>query len=297
MTAREAANEGARQFRRGAEESDRKRNEATAFPAGVRCLPDLSYGPHGVWNRLNLYFPEKAAGALPVIVSIHGGGYVYGDKEVYHFYCADLARRGFAVVNFNYRLAPEDPFPAQLEDINALFAWLIGNAAGYAMDLDRLFLVGDSAGAQLASQYAAMLTNPAYAARFAFSLPPVRVRALGLNGGMYDLIGRVARSGGWIGACYLGEGFDLADPRLDVLGAVTGEYPPTHITTAEQDFNRDNAEPFAALLREKGVPAECRCYKGTGGRELGHVFHVDIRYPEAAACNDEQCAFFLRFVR
>lgn len=68
--------------------------------------------PHGVWNLLDLHYPEETDHPLPVIVSIHGGGYGYGTREVYHHYCADLARRGFAVVNFNYRLAPDSQFPA-----------------------------------------------------------------------------------------------------------------------------------------------------------------------------------------
>lgn len=290
-------NEGAALFRKNAGEADRIRNAATAFPEGVECVSDLSYGPHGVWNRLDLFYPEEGRGLLPVIVSVHGGGYVYGDKEVYRFYCADLARRGFAVVDFNYRLAPEAKFPAQLEDINALFSWLNENAEHWRMDMDRLFMAGDSAGAQMASQYAAILTDPDYAALFGFQTPPVRIRAVGLNCGMYDMVKRVAQPGSWLAESYLDESVDLEDPRLHVFSAVTAAYPPAHITTAWHDFNRENAEPFAALLRERGVEAEYRCYGSPEREDLGHVFHVDIRLPEASRCNDEQCAFFLRHIQ
>lgn len=287
------SSETARKFRRQAGRNDRRRNVATPFPAGVTCVEDLRYGSHGKWNKLNVYFPEGTEGALPVIVSIHGGGYVYGTKEVYHFYCGDLARRGFTVVNFNYRLAPEARFPAQLTDINHVFLWLLENAAAYHADMDRLFIVGDSAGAQLASHYAAILTNPAFAALYPFSPAPVRVRALGLNCGMYDLPRKMAGPG--LGADYLGEDFDLADPRLDVLGAIGPGYPPAHITTAFYDFLRDNARPMAEFLQSKGIPAEWTCYGAEADRYMGHVFHVDIRLEEAGRCNDEQCAFFRRF--
>ena len=103
-----------------------------------------------------------------MIVSVHGGGWVYGDKERYQFYCMSLAQRGFAVVNFTYRLAPEFqyPPPAPLEDTNLVFGWILRHADQYGLDTNRLFAVGDSAGGNILGLYAAFSTNPAYAARF-----------------------------------------------------------------------------------------------------------------------------------
>lgn len=279
-------------FRTGAEKADRERNDATTHPEGVRCVKDLPYGPCGQWHLLNVYYPEDGEELLPVIVSVHGGGYVYGTKEVYHHYCADLARRGFAVVNFNYRLAPESPFPAQLEDINSVMDWVAQNNGNYRMDIKRLFLLGDSAGAQLASQYGAMLTNAAYAGLFSFPIAPVTVRGLGLNCGMYDLPAKLRSPSFRLGKDYLGKTTALNDPRLEVFGAVTEGYPPAHITTACFDFNRTGAQPFAQLLHAKGIPAVCECYGAEDRPDIAHVFHVDIRLPEAKACNDAQCAFF-----
>lgn len=255
-------------------------------------MEDISYGPHGQWSLLNVYFPEDGEELLPVLVSIHGGGYVYGTKEVYHHYCADLARRGFAVVSFNYRLAPEDPFPAQLEDINSAMGWVARNSGNYRMDIKKLFLVGDSAGAQLASQYAAMLTNPAYASLFSFSMAPVTLRGLGLNCGMYDLPAKLRSPAFQLGKDYLGEFTALDDPRLEVFGAITESYPPAHITTSCFDFNRSGAQSLEALLRANGIPVFCECYGAEDRPEIAHIFHVDIRLPEAKICNDTQCAFF-----
>ena len=283
-------------FRRGAGKGDKKRNAATTYPEGVVCRENVRYGPEGRDHLLNVYFPEGTHEPLPTIVSIHGGGYVYGDKEVYHFYCADLARRGFTVVNLNYRLAPKHKFPAPLEDVNRVMKWLVACAGKYHMDPERLFLVGDSAGAQLASQYAAIVTNPEYARLFGFTVPDIRIRALGLNCGMYDLPAMVSQGINGLAADYLGKKFDVTDPRIDVLGAVNGDYPPAYLLTAENDFLRDNARPMADFLAEKGIETVCKCYGTPEQKHIGHVFHVDIRWPEANDANDEQCAFFRKYL-
>jgi len=119
-------------MRFGIRRIDRKRDRAIPLPAGVTQCRNLSYGPHGKWSRLDVYYPEGTQEPLPTIVSIHGGGFVYGTKEIYRRYCMDMARRGFAVVNFNYRLAPENRFPAFLRAAAAalqiIYTFLTGKA-------------------------------------------------------------------------------------------------------------------------------------------------------------------------
>ena len=283
-------------FRRGAAKNDKKRNDATEFPQGVVCKENIRYGSHKTDHLLNVYFPEGTTEKLPTIVSIHGGGYVYGDKEVYHYYCADLARRGFTVVNFNYRLAPKHKFPTPLEDTNRVMKWLVTCARKYHMDPENVIIVGDSAGAQLASQYAAIVTNPAYASLFGFTVPQIKVKALGLNCGMYDLPARAAKQERGLARDYLGRKFDISDPRIDVLSAITADYPPAYLLTAENDFLRDCAKPMAEFLMVKGIDAVYKCYGTPEQKHLAHVFHVDIRNPEATEANDEQCAFFRRYL-
>lgn len=282
-------------FRLGAGFNDRKRNNATEHPKGVVCHKDIPYSGFGKSSLLNVYYPEGAQGQLPTIVSIHGGGYVYGSKEVYHHYCADLARRGFAVVNFNYRLAPKWKFPAPLEDTNKVMQWLLARAKQYHMDPDRVFLVGDSAGAQLASQYAAIWANPSYAAHF-FKVQPVNILALGLNCGLYDIQAIASSEKKGLEADYLPKDTNPDDPRFDILGAIASNYPPAHITTACHDFLRGNAEPMHDFLKEKGIETQCKCYGTEEQKHIAHVFHVDIRNPEATVCNDEQCDFFRKFL-
>src|SRR5699024_10677414 len=95
----------------------------------------------------------------PTLFHIHGGGFFYGDKELYRFYTMFLATQGFTVINFNYRLAPDHTYPAPLEDINQVLQWMTGNNEEYYIDLDNLFLLVDSAGGKFTHHYACIVYN------------------------------------------------------------------------------------------------------------------------------------------
>ena len=279
-------------FNIGASKSDRKRDAAIPLPAGVTECRNISYDQYGESSLLDVYFPEGTTGPLPTIVSIHGGGYVYGSKEIYRRYGMDMARRGFAFVNFNYRLAPKWKFPTPLADTNAVMHWICKNHVRYHLDPQRIFIVGDSAGAQLASQYAAILTNSEYAAHFGWKLPSIRILALGLNCGLYDAAAMAGGKRSGLSKDYLGTKLLPCDPRFQVLKAINGNYPPAFITTACNDFLRDNAEPMYQHLTDKGIEAAWKCYGSLADKEVAHVFHVNIILPEAIRCNDDTADFF-----
>ena len=284
-------------FRIGASRSDRKRDRIIPFPTGVKQVCNLSYGPHRRANRMDVYYPEGAK-LCPVIVNVHGGGFVYGSKEIYKRYCMDLARRGFTVVNINYRLAPKWKFPTPMEDIHNVMRWIGRHINQYHGDSRKIFMVGDSAGGQMVSQYAAILTNPAYMALFDLTpLPPaIGLQAVGLNCGLYDVKQVASSHREGLELDYLGKTIANEDPRLDVLGAITENYPPAHITTACHDFLRPAAQPMYDLLREKGVTCQLEIYGTEEDESTGHVFHVNILKPEAIRCNDDQCAFFRQYL-
>ena len=105
-------------FRLTASRNDRKRDEGLTTPEEILRYDNIPYGPDPWWHLMDIYRPRDAEGKIPVIIDVHGGGWVYGDKVLYSHYCMDLARRGFAVVNFNYRLAPRHRFPAGFQDMN-----------------------------------------------------------------------------------------------------------------------------------------------------------------------------------
>ena len=279
-------------FNIGASKADRKRDSLIPLPLGITECRNIRYGSHGKWNLLDVYYPNGTTAPLPTIVSIHGGGYVYGSKEIYRRYGMDMARRGFAFVNFNYRLAPRWKFPTPLWDTNAVMEWVCKNASRYHLDPGRIIIVGDSAGAQLASQYAAIVSNPAYAALFHMTVPEITVRALGLNCGMYDMTARAATPRKGIQLDYLGKDLPADDPRFRVLEAIGSNYPPAYITTACHDFLRDQAEPMYKYLKSKGIHTAWKCYGSEDDKSVGHVFHVNIPLPDAIRCNDDSAAFF-----
>lgn len=284
------------EIRREFGESDRKRDEGLCTPPDVMRCDNLSYGPFGEWNLLDIYYPKDTKEPRPTIVSVHGGAWVYGTKEVYQFYCMDLARRGFTVVNFNYRLAPENKYPAALEDINLVFCFLKERAYDYYVDMENLFVVGDSAGAQLASQYLTMYAAPAYASKMNFRIPDMKIKAAALNCGLYDAK-RCAEFE--LDEPFLEYVRDLDSERLDeldIMHYMNGSFPPSFIMSSYYDFLLENAKPMYEKLRSLGVESELKIYGSKDQEEIAHVFHVNVRLPEADICNDDECRFFKKHI-
>lgn len=275
---------------------DIPRNAGLKQPDDIKAFYDIKYCQRDDYNTLDVYYPKGTDKKLPVILNIHGGGYVYGDTKLYMFYCMSLAQRGFAVVNFNYRLAPDYQFPSPLEDTNTVLDWIIANADEYFLDTDNVFLVGDSAGAQLASQYAVIYSNAEYAKLFDFAVPGVKIRALGLNCGMYDLATILPKSSenDFKIKDYFTPDFKRFGEMLDPLKYLSSDYPPAHLLTAGNDFLKPHCQPMAEHIISKGAYAEWKIY---GDENYGHVFHVDIKKELANIANDEQCEFFKRYVK
>ena len=279
---------------------DAKRDAGLTTPEDVVRYDDIVYGEDARWQALDVYRPKAAGDAvLPVIVSVHGGAWVYGSKEVYQFYCMSLAQRGFAVVNFSYRLAPEHPHPAQLQDINSVFGWVLSHAKEYGFDVEHVFAVGDSAGGHLRGMYSALCTNLVYAAQVGVKPPKgFAPRAVALNCGKYriELTGDPTDQSQQLMADFLPLGGTAQElHQIDVTAHVTDAFPPTFLMTSNGDFLREQAPIMAGCLMENNVPFVFRFY-GDARHELGHVFHCNIRSEDAKRCNDDECAFFRQFL-
>lgn len=276
------------EFRRQCIKSDSERDRGLVTPPDIVRADDLCYGPDPVWNRLDVYRPAAAAGPLPVIVSFHGGAWVYGSKEIYQFYCMNLAQRGFAVVNYSYRLAPEHRFPAAIADTNRVFAWVQEHAAEYGLDLSRLFAVGDSAGAMGLAVYACILTNPAYAAAYPFTPPSgLTLRGIALNCGLYTALDKQKDLAPMLPQENPAQALSL----LHVISHITPAFPPSFVMTSNGDFLRDEPQHLLPVFQKHGVPHQFRCC-GDDAHVLFHVFHCDIRSEAARGINDAECAFF-----
>lgn len=292
--------EEAKQMCQQIAEGDAKRDAGLTVPEDVTRYLDISYGPYPE-NVLDVYCPKGTDHALPTIVSIHGGGWIYGDKELYSHYCMRLAQRGFTVVNFTYRLAPKYRYPAPLEDTCAVTTWMVEYAAEYFMDLNNVFMLGDSAGGQLCQQFMNLLTNPAYRKFFSFApAEGFRVNACALNCGCYffpfNRLLSPKRCGTMI-AAYFPEDYVPLLPQLKVKKYVTADFPPAIVMTAANDYLRFMAKPMYRILRRKGVEAKLMIYGTKEQKEMGHVFHVNCHLPQAKQCNDDQCAFFRAHMR
>lgn len=277
-------------FREMCAVSDAERDAGLTTPPGVERFDDIQYGSDSQWNVLDVYRPKALSGKLPVIVSFHGGGWVYGDKNVYQFYCMELAKRGFAVVNYSYRLAPEYTYPAPYEDTNEVFRWLLENADRYGFDTDNIFGVGDSAGALGMAIYALIITDRKYAEYYDFTVPEgLRLKGLGLSCGLYKV--KESKTVSTLRDFLKKEDYPAMLERLNVVDMVSSSFPPCFLMTAVGDFLRDESVRFAERLGKAGVRYEYKLY-GTEKEPLGHVFHCNVRLAEAAQANDDMCAFF-----
>jgi len=278
---------------------DDQRDAGLTTPEDVVRFDDIAYGPDDKWQVLDVYRPKQAEGQrLPVIVSVHGGGWVYGDKERYQYYCMSLSQQGFAVVNFTYRLAPEFKFPASMEDTNLVFRWVLTHGSEYGFDTDHVFAVGDSAGAQMLGLYCCICTDADYAARFPFS-PPARFvpTAVALNCGIYEVMpaGKKDLSANLMADYLPQKGSPEELEMISVIRHVNPGFPPAYIMTSAGDFLREAAPPMVQRLKTMGVSVSYRLY-GDEQNVLGHVFHCDMRSPDAKRCNEDECGFFRLFL-
>ncbi|MGG4342041.1 alpha/beta hydrolase [Paenibacillus lautus] len=284
---------------------DAKRDKGLSTPENIERFDNLDYyGDKSEDHLLDVYYPKATENPLPVIISVHGGGWVYGNKEAYQFYCMNLAQYGFTVVNFNYRLAPKNKFPSALEDVNSVFYWVKNNSTKFHMDLNNLFIVGDSAGAQIAGQYAAIITNSKYAKLFDFKMPDIRIKAMGLNHGMYDPLDRIKNKEakkwnmGLLNALmkdYLGNEIHKYEKEMDFQSNITSSFPPSFVTCSVNDGLVGIQPVFLSKLESAGIHYIYKEY-GHKDKASGHVFHLDLRKDEATILNIEQIDFFRQYV-
>ena len=277
---------------------DAKRNAGLMTPDDVQRFDNRRYGNHRTRNILDVYRPKNVEGKLPVIISVHGGGWVYGNKEIMQFYCMSLAQHGFAVVNFNDRLAPNHKHPSTLVDTNKVIKWILRHADEYGFDTNNVFGVGDSVGATILGLYCAALTNPSYAKEVGIEPPSgFKFRALGLNCGLYHLVRGVEYLIDNCACEYLPKGgTDEEFLSLSLQEHANALFPPCFVLTSVGDFLGVQAKPFCEKMASLGVNAQYHCY-GSKDNPLGHVFHINIKLPEAREANDEECAFFKKQCR
>ena len=236
-------------------------------PPPVGAVRDLTID--GAAGRLPArhYSPDEPGGPHPLVVFFHGGGFVLGDLDTHDAPCRLLCRHaGAHVLSVDYRLAPEHPFPAAVEDGRAALLWAFAHAAELGADPSRVAVAGDSAGGNIAAVVAWQATRDGGPAPvLQVLLYPAtdmtqRSRSHELFGGGFLLTRELMD---WFAAQYVA-GADPADPRLSVLRADDlGNVAPALVVTAGFDPLRDEGEAYVQALRAAGVaPVVLRRFPG-----------------------------------
>lgn len=235
-------------------------------------------GPAGS-IRLRLYRPN-ATGPAPTIVYFHGGGHVIGSLDTHDLIARNLCCGAEAlVVSVDYRMAPEDKFPAAVEDSWAALEWARANAASLGADPERLGVHGDSAGANLAAVVALMARDVGLRLRLQSLVYPVadytlRAPSYEKYATGYGILTRGAMQ--WFQQHYLRNPADAEDWRASPIKAAShAGVASAIIVTAECDVLHDDGQNYAEALRRAGVPVEYREFPGMIHAFFGMVPAVD----------------------
>lgn len=267
------------------ERNDDKRIASQTPTPGITQITDIPYMDDSMKEHLlDIYYPENTEEKLPVIVDIHGGGWLYGYKEINKYYCLKLAEKGFLVASINYRLARNFQFIDQIADAFSAFSWLFENLKNYPADTNNIFLVGDSAGGQIVSICAAICKNKKMQEDFGVT-PSLSFKAIGAICPAVDLIS---------------PNFMMNVNLKSLLGDKPKENPlykymdyenvaylglaPFYIVTANGDFLKKQAQKLKKVLDRHGVENVFYYYDETvDGKKLPHVFSVVNPYTVPAA--------------
>lgn len=252
-------------------------------PPAIGEARDLAIpGPEGNL-RLRRYVPAETTGpaAEAAILFMHGGGCVLGDLESHDVFCRTLCHDTRATVfALDYRLAPEHPFPAAVEDTVAALIFLSHQAERLGIDPERIAVAGDSAGGGLAAvalhETKGKLAAPARAQALIYPALDLRGRTPSRKE-LADHFPIPREMIGWFFDHYFGTAWPFTDPRA--IPSLYEDYtglPPALVITAGHDPLRDEGADYARTLADAGVPVDYECFEGTihGFMNMGRVLRA-----------------------
>lgn len=259
---------------------------------------DVTYSNESKDCKLDIIRQEGLESNLPLVVYIHGGYYVGGDKSTAEPYCAYVANEGYVVANINYTLAPEAMFPQQHVQINDAIAYLVDNADDYNIDTNAIFIGGDSAGGHATSMMGSIYSNPDIAE--ALDITPAvsnsQIKGLLLLCGYYNVVGLRE-----VGFPLLNESIWMLTGRKDFENVegidnystymqLTSEYPATFITCGDQDPLINQALQMNHSLEDSSIET-VSYFPVSGENKLGHEFQKNFSYAEAYTAMDMMLNF------
>lgn len=254
---------------------------------------DVSYGDDGVDTTMDVFSPASATDPLPTVVWIHGGAWISGSKENVDPYMRILAAEGYTTIAVNYTIGPEGTYPTAVGQLNQALEYIDANAEDLGVDASQIVLAGDSAGSQLASQMATIMTNPDYAEIMSIdpALDADQLVATVLNCGVYDLAALAALSGieGWglksamwayAGDRTWAEG--ATGSTMSTIGWVTADFPTTYISGGNGDgLTWLQSIPMAQRLEALGVDVTTLFWPAAHEPALPHEYQFHLDMPDA----------------
>jgi acetyl esterase/lipase len=265
----------------------------------ISILRNLTYTKYSKDNQtLDLLYPLDEKESYPVILLVHGGGFVSGNHTRFYLdYAARLANRGYVVANVSYRLAGDAAYPASIEDLFGALKFLLENKMRYHLDMTKVFVVGESAGATLSSLFACILTNPSLKKNYPFAFD-FKLMGMGLSCGIYDYASFLSDLK-WVPyrKATMAEIFMRQDFKnhplyksASPLQQMTSDFPSTYLMTSAWDF----LSPQTHRLRKKFIQAKIPfVYDYYPLRMmLPHSFHTKFFYPQSKVAMSKMILFF-----
>lgn len=254
----------------------------------------LEYGGSAdTTTTFDVFRPAGADGPLPTIVWVHGGAWISGSSADVDPYLRILAAEGYTTVGLNYELGPEGAYPTAVIELNDALAYLDENAADLGIDPDHIVLAGDSAGAQLASQLAALTTNERYAGLMGIdpALDASQLSGIILNCGVYDMPAMAELDGivawGFKVALWAYTGTknwsaEYEGATMSTIDFVTEDFPATYISGGNGDgLTWLQSIPMSQALRDVGVPVTEKFWAADHTPALAHEYQFHLDLPEA----------------
>ena len=257
--------------------SDQKRLAKQTEPENIERVCDIPYIDDGNrYHQFDVYYPQQEGVKFPVIIDVHGGGWMYGDKELNKMYCLHLAKRGFAVFNISYTLHPTATVNDQIKEVMQALKVISETMEAYPCDTNNIMLTGDSAGGQLAVYAAALLSSEKLRGIFETVDPEMKLKFLLLTSPVSymnaDGIMGVYTRKMW-GDDYKAK---RTYPYMNLDSILPfASFPPTLMVTSSGDFMAHNQTKNAARdFESNGFKVELMDFPKFEGKDLPHVFSV-----------------------
>lgn len=270
--------------------SRHEQNRVSIQNKNVSVFKDITYMEGLPNSQLDIIMPKHVSAdeQLPVIFWAHGGGFIAGDKQYKNPLLANIVEHGYVVVNVNYALAPEYQYPTPLIQMDRAVTFIKNHESNLPIDLNQVIIGGDSAGAQINSQFTAIQTNRALREEMNFrqQFTPEQIKAAIFFGGFYDM--KTVRSTEFprinlFMRSYLGvKKWEMSSKNIAEMSTenqITKDFPSTFLSVGDDDPFMSQNESFANALEEKGVSVDRLFFDGT--HHLKHQYQFHLNKPES----------------